>query len=80
MLKGSGLVMQAHKLIQSRAGARVDPYFSKDTQVARERARGWFDHSKTQSCARAREANLLSSNKKRVDEKVDDFVKIFISY
>ena len=31
--------MQAHKLIQSRAGARVDPYFSKDTQVAHGRTR-----------------------------------------
>ena len=31
--------MHAHKLIQSRAGARVDPYFSKDTQVAHGRTR-----------------------------------------
>jgi hypothetical protein len=32
--------MQAHKLIQSHAGARVDPHFSKDTQVARAREAG----------------------------------------
>ena len=50
--------MQAHKLTQSRTQARVAPYFSKDTQVARERARGRSEHSKTQCRARAREAAL----------------------
>ena len=50
------------------------------TSVARERARGRPEHNKAQCRARAREANLVSSNKKRVDEKVDEFVKIFISY
>ena len=80
MLKRSGLVMQAHKLIQSHTHARVDPYFSKDTQVARERARGRSEHNKAQCRARARGANLVSSSKKRVDEKVDEFLKLLISY
>ena len=35
------------------------PQFSKDTQVARERARGRSEHSKTQSCARQLAPNLI---------------------
>ena len=53
--------MQAHKLTQSRTQARVAPYFSKDTQVARERARGRLEHSKTQSYARARGETRFSA-------------------